>query len=47
MEDCIGNDEMIFCAKVEQKAPIVITVTDAVPTKNGGPGHRVPTNSRV
>ena len=39
LEVCIGNSELVLNAKVELEAPIVITVTNAVPTKDFFPCH--------
>ena len=33
-EDCIGNSELVLRAVLKQKAPIVITLTNAVPTND-------------
>ena len=47
LEDSIGNGELAICVKIEQEAPIVITVTNAVPSKESFLGHWVPLNSSV
>ena len=38
-EECIRNGELALSAELEQEAPIAITVTNAVPTKDSFPGN--------
>ena len=39
MKDCVGNGESALSAELEQEAPIVITFTNAMPTKDSFPGQ--------
>ena len=39
LKDCFVNGKLVLSAKLEQEAPIVITVTNAVPTKYSFPGY--------
>ena len=45
LEDCISNGELALSAELEQEATIVMTVTNAVPSKDSFPGNCVPHNS--
>ena len=47
LEDCVGNDELMLCTEFEQEAPIVITVPNALSSKDSFPGLGVPPNSSV
>ena len=38
-EHCICIGELILCVELEQEVPVVIKVTNAVPTKDSFPGH--------
>ena len=39
LEDSIGNDKKILFQELEQEAPVVITVTYALPTNDSLPRH--------
>ena len=47
MEDCVDDGELVLCAELEQEAPVVTTVTDAVSSKDSLPGLSVLPNSNV
>lgn len=47
MKDCLGDGKSVLCAKLEQEAPIVITVTNSVSSKDSLPGFRVLPNPSV
>lgn len=47
LEDGIGDDKLLFHAKLKQQAPIFVAVSDAVSTKNSFPGNCVLAHSGV
>ena len=47
LEDRVGNDELLLFTELKQKAPIVITVPNAVSSEDSFPGLGVPVNSCV
>ena len=47
LEGCVGDGELVLCAELEQEAPVVVTVTNAVSSKDSFPGLRIPPNSSV
>ena len=46
-EGCVGNGELVPCAELELEDPVVITASNAMPTKDTFTGHRVPPNSSI
>ena len=47
LEGCVGDGELVLCAELEQEAPVVVTVTNAVSSKDSFPGLGIPPNSSV
>ena len=47
LEGCVGDGELVLCAELEQEAPVVVTVTNAMSSKDSFPGLRIPPNSSV
>ena len=47
LEDCVGDGELVLCAELEQEAAVVVTVTNAMSSKDSLPGLRVLPNSSV
>ena len=47
LEDCLDDGELVLCTELEQEAPVVTTVTNAVSSKDSLPGLRVLANSNI
>ena len=47
VKDCVGDGKSVLCAELEQEAPIIVTVTNTVSSKDSLPGFRVLPNSSV
>jgi len=47
LEDGVGDDQLLLSAKLQQQAPIVVAVSNAVSAKNSFPGIYILTYSGV
>ena len=47
LKDCVVDDKLVLCAELEQEAPIVVTVTNAMSSEDSLPGLTVLPNSSV
>ena len=47
LKDCVGDDKLVLCAELEQEAPIVVTVPDAMSSEDSLPRLTVLPNSSV
>ena len=47
LKDCVGDGKLVLRTELEQEAPVVLTVTNAVSSEDSLPGLRVLPNSSV
>ena len=47
LKDCVADGKLVLCTELEQEAPVVVTVTNAVSSEDSLPGLRVLPNSSV
>ena len=47
LKDCVGDDKLALCAELEQEVPIVITITNAMSSKDSLPHLTVLPNSSI